>query len=73
MHALPNSKQAQRSRDEAAVDGLVVSGLTEPKDRDADGEPSSLELRCRRVTDEDVRGALVAAMLGAVNDDRTGQ
>jgi hypothetical protein len=31
------------------------------------------ELRCRRVTDEDARGALVAAMLGAVNDDRTGQ
>ena len=29
MHALRNSKQSPRSRDEAAVDGLVVAGLTE--------------------------------------------
>jgi hypothetical protein len=61
MHALRNSKHT--SRDEAAVDGLVVSGLV----------VAGPELRCRRVTDEDAHGALVAAMLGAVNDDRTGQ
>jgi hypothetical protein len=29
MHTLRNSKQSRRSRDEVAVDGLVVSGLTE--------------------------------------------
>jgi hypothetical protein len=29
------------------------------------------ELRRKRLTDEDGRGALVVAVLGAVNDDRT--
>jgi hypothetical protein len=29
MHALRNSKQSRGSRDEVAIDGLVVSGLTE--------------------------------------------
>ena len=29
MHALRNRKQSPRSRGEAAVDGLVVAGLTE--------------------------------------------
>jgi hypothetical protein len=29
MHAPRNSKQSRRSRDDAAMDGLVVSGLTE--------------------------------------------
>jgi hypothetical protein len=29
MHALRNSKQSPRSRDEVAVNGLVVAGLTE--------------------------------------------
>jgi hypothetical protein len=110
MHAPRNSKHTQCSRDEAAVDGLVVSRLTElargGAHRLADGDrrqpaagatearhplSASLgfvglrhprgadcgscepELRARRMTDEDAHGALVAAMLGAVNDDRRGQ
>lgn len=47
MHALHNSKQSPRSRDEVAVDGLVVSGLTELALGALTGRPMAIGVRKR--------------------------